>query len=1677
MKPKNVNNVGSSKLAKVVESKNANHSEPNHTWGSITTDILLSSALVMTGCLDCTLIARIMGYGDYQLGNVIISRVYYIEGLGHNLFFVGQFCDADLEVSFRKNTCFIRNLECVDLLLGSRDTNLYTISLDDMLKSSPICLLSKASKTKSWLWHRQLSHLNFGTLNKLAKDGLARGIPRLKFQKDHLCLACALGKSKKSSHQPKAKDTNQEKLYLLHMDLCGPMRVASINGKRYILVIVDDYSRFTWLRFLRTKDEIPAAIIKCIKNIQTLCEFYDNVGISHQTSVARTSQQNGLVESSGPGLHSMTPATSKPKNFKQAMTEPSWIDAMQEEIHEFERLEICKLVPCLDKVFLIKLKCIYKIKTDKFGGVLKNKARLVAQGFRQEEGIDFEESFTPIARIKAIRIFVANVAHKNMTIYQMDVKTAFLNGKLKEEVYVSQPEGFVDQDNPSHVYKLKKSLYGLKQAPRAWYDMLSSFRYHNTSPKMTTKFKMSMMGQMSFFLGLQTSQSLKGIFINQSKYAFEIVKKYGMHTTDSVDKPMVEKRNWMKIYKGNQLMLHYTVGTINMGLWYLKDTDMSLVAYAEPIMRGVKTLDVVHREALNYGFQFNKIPLYWDNKSAIALFCNNVQHSRAKYINIRCHFIKEQVENGIVEIYFVWTEYQLVDIFTKPLPRERFNFLIDKLESCRPSLLNKPSLILSLFPRRIDLISENAMEEFLVHQFWNSVYKYDTFYRFKLDKKKRFKLTLEVFRDIFQICPRVQGQDFDALPSEEDIVSFLRELGRGGRNKIEMHTSTDDYLINTLRFVSAKESTQIYGKLLPKTLASTEIKESKAYKTYLGYASGVVPPKIDRKFKKASPSKKDSSLIPTDDELAKKGKRVKISTKKSTTTPATGIVISKAPVETQSKRKKKVDVARGKGIKLLSEVPLAEKAQIKEVRKKSLREFHRTHPSRFGMITETPPSVEKIKSSVTSEGTGDKPGVPDVTKDDSTESESESWGFDEDDSNDENDSENKGNDEDNKSDDDKTPSDSEKEVKDDVEEEDEFAHTPPNTDDEEDANLESKNDDKIKGDEDKGMDYTTNQFNDDVDARLNELTQTDEEETEVPDVSFSHSSDLASKFLNFSDIHPNDAEIVSPRDFDVHHEVLRTHTSTLLTVSVLVIPESSPLPQILPKEVSNFAPPMIEKMIEESLNQVNLAKVSSQPQSTYEAGDILTEFELKKILIDKMHKNFFSSYDAYSLKQSRKDKDKDEGSSVGSDRWIKKRKTSKDTEPTTGNLGNDDDEPKKESASKRDWFTKPTRPQEPIDPDWNIGKTPQKGLTQNWLMTLVASSSTDKSLKSFDELMSTPIEFSAYIMNGLTISNLTQETLLEKLDWENPEGRDYPFDLTKPLPLVKIRNRQKVTADYFFNNDLKYLQGGISAMTYTTSLTKIKAAHYDLPGIKDMVPNIWSPIKVALDRYAKWGISHWRAQRKTFYAYAQGLESTHDVYSTKRILAVTRVDVMKKHGYGYLREIEVRRADSLTNLSSDEVSDFAIALKMFTRSLVIQKRVIDLQLSVESYQKKINVTRPNTVRPDLQKRHPYTPYQDPQGFIYDDSLERNRLMRSDELYKFSNGTLTRLLTFLEDLTKNIHMRYLPKRRWSSLEKKRAHFMIKEINKLLKERRIMRSLEKFVGRRLYDSDPQLFQRTV
>nr|GEW84842.1 hypothetical protein [Tanacetum cinerariifolium] len=377
---------------------------------------------------------------------------------------------------------------------------------------------------------------------------------------------------------------------------------------------------------------------------------------------------------------------------------------MQEEIHEFERLEVLELMSCLDNVFLIKLKWIYKIEKDESGG--------------------------------AIRIFIANAAHKNMTIYQMDVKTAFLNGELKEEVYVLQPEGFVDQDNPSHVHKLKKALYDLKQAPRAWYDILSSFL-------ISQQFSKGAVDPTLF-----TWHAGNDLLL--SKYASEIVKNYGLISTDSVDTPIIKNKKQDEdlqgklvdatLYRGmiGSLMyltasrhdiiyvvclcvryqakptekhlqevkriFRYLKGTINMGLWYSKDTDMSLTAYAHADHTGCQ--DTRRSTSGSAQFLGDKL-VSWSSKkqkstaisnssvlrnnSAIALCCNNVQQSKAKHIDVRYHFIKEQVENGIMKLYFVRTEYQLADIFTKPLPRERFNFLIDKLgmKSISPDKLKR----------------------------------------------------------------------------------------------------------------------------------------------------------------------------------------------------------------------------------------------------------------------------------------------------------------------------------------------------------------------------------------------------------------------------------------------------------------------------------------------------------------------------------------------------------------------------------------------------------------------------------------------------------------------------------------------------------------------------------------------------------------------------------------------------------------------------------------------------------------------------------------------------------------------------------------------------------------------------------------------------------------------------
>ncbi|GJX26361.1 retrovirus-related pol polyprotein from transposon TNT 1-94, partial [Tanacetum coccineum] len=856
----------------------------------------------------------------FLIGNVMISRVYYVEGLGHNLFSVGQFCDSNLEVAFRQHTCFIRNLDGVDLLTGN---NLYTLSLGDMMASSPICLLSKASKTKSWLWHQHLSHLNFSTINHLARHGLVRDNEtefvnqtlREYYEKVGISHETSVARFPQQNGVVERRNRTlieaartmliyakaplflwAEVVATAYFDeLTAMASKHSISGPtlhEMTPAIISSGlvsnpppstpfvppSRRDWdILFQLMFDELltpppsvdyPASkvvtpiheVVTPIPDVSTGLPSSTNVdqdapSPSHSQTTPETqppvipndveeenhdieiahmgndpyfgisipeipSGQSSLPVSIRLQLHEQAffcyydvfLTSIKPKTYKDDLTQSCWLKAMQEELNDFERLEVWELVPRPDKVMVITLKWIYKVKLDELGGILKNKARLVAHGCHQEEGIDFEQSFAPVARLEAIRIFLAFAAHMNMVVYQMDVKTAFLNGNMREEVYVSQSDGFVDPDNPNHVYKLKKALYGLKQAPRAWYDMLSSFLISQDFSKglvdptlfirkegkelllvqvyvddiifvastpelcdlfakiMCSKFKMSMMGKISFFLGLQIFQNPRGIFINQSKYALESLKKYGFDSCDPVDTPMVEKskldedKEWKAVdpshYRGiigtllyltafrpdlqfaicmcaryqarpTDKHLHaikkifrYLKVTVNRGLWYSKDSSIALTAFADADHAGCqdtrrstsgsmqflgdklvswslkrqKSAVISSTEAeyiamsgccaqiiwmrsqlTDYGLRFNKIPMYCDNKNAIALSCNNVQHSWWKHIDIRFHFIKEHVENGVIELYFFNMEYQLADIFTKALARERIEFLINKL--------------------------------------------------------------------------------------------------------------------------------------------------------------------------------------------------------------------------------------------------------------------------------------------------------------------------------------------------------------------------------------------------------------------------------------------------------------------------------------------------------------------------------------------------------------------------------------------------------------------------------------------------------------------------------------------------------------------------------------------------------------------------------------------------------------------------------------------------------------------------------------------------------------------------------------------------------------------------------------------------------------------------------------
>ncbi|GJY36008.1 retrovirus-related pol polyprotein from transposon TNT 1-94 [Tanacetum coccineum] len=567
-------------------------------------------------------------------------------------------------------------------------------------------------------------------------------------------------------------------------------------------------------------------------------------------------------------MYALTVSTIEPKNIKEAMADHSWIESMHDELNQFERLQVWELIPRPEGKNIIVLKWLWKNKYDAENIVVRNKTRLVAKGYRQEEGIDFEESFAPVARLEAVRMFIAYASHKNNHL----------------------PNG---RQNGFSQWSIERG------APRAWYDKLSSFliehgftkgivdlnlftRRHRedillvqvyvddiifglTNPDfskcfanlMKNNFEMLMTGELKFFLGLQVHQSPCGIFISQSQYDIELLKKDGLDECVSMSTPMATERLDGDLHgtPTDQTTYHYMIEGLmyltasrpdiayatfsyNMGLWYPKDSGFELIAYSDADHAGCKD----DCKSTSGGLQFLGEKLVsWSSKkqdctamstaeaeyvslsaccaqSAIAISCNPVQHSKTKHIDIRYHFIKEHVEKGTVELYFVGTEYQLADLFTKALPKERFEYLVHRIviimaqqqhaadvhpdELCPPNKrydlmdANKKvdfeqvqcppeskilTNIIKDHPLRFSIAASSSVPWIYMAQFWHTLKEDGSKYRltFMLDKKM-LSLTLDDFRTIFHL-PQATDNNHDSFvqpPSFLDMVPFYKnELG------------------------------------------------------------------------------------------------------------------------------------------------------------------------------------------------------------------------------------------------------------------------------------------------------------------------------------------------------------------------------------------------------------------------------------------------------------------------------------------------------------------------------------------------------------------------------------------------------------------------------------------------------------------------------------------------------------------------------------------------------------------------------------------------------------------------------------------------------------------------------------------------------------------------------------
>nr|GFB65165.1 hypothetical protein [Tanacetum cinerariifolium] len=490
----------------------------------------------------------------------------------------------------------------------------------------------------------------------------------------------------------------------------------------------------------------------------------------------------------------------------------------------------------------------------------------------------------------------------------------------------------------------------------------------------------------------------------------------------------------------------------------------------------------------------------------------------------------------------------------------------------------------------------------------------------------------------------------------------------------------------------------------------------------------------------------------------------------------------------------------------------------------------------------------------------------------------------------------------------------------------------------------------------------------------------------------------------------------------------------------------------------------LKKILIEKMEGNKSIQRSDEQRNLYKA--LVEAYEADKAILD--------TYGDSTILKRRREDDDQEGPSAGPNRGSKRKKKEVSRHQLALHLKKQlgvqadlqqglnlnkgaDDQPIVQTSQHSEWFSQPRRPPLP-DRAWNTALPAAQGDAQLWISDLARQLD---ARSSFNELLDTPIDFSNFIMHRLNVDTLTPDLLAgptyelmrgsctslteleyhleevykattDQLDWVNAEGQQYPYNLLQPLPLIPDnRGRQVIPFEHFINNDLEYLRGGASSHKYTTSVTKTKAADYGhIKWIEDLVPReMWIQQPIDYNKHALWGVSHWGRKRKQFYAYAVNRESARDVYSKRRIITVTELQIMEWHDYKHLDWISVRRDDDqiykfkegdfkrlrlqdiedmllllvqgkLSNLTVEERLAFNVSIRMFIRSIVIKRRVEDLQLGVESYQKKLNLTKPDTYRTDLRRRKAYTAYSNPRGFLYQNKDKKNRLMRIDELHKF-----------------------------------------------------------------------------